>query len=227
MTTTTAPMKERLSRDAVARAAIVLADADGLDALTIRRLATGLGVTPMALYWHFTDKEALLDGVAEQLLAEVHLPADEDDVAWDLRLHEVLEAFLAGLAAHPAVAGLAKKRILLSDPGREITERVLKLLRRGGFSPEQSSQLGSFALLTMTSLVTDEPGLAIGATEEEREQGVHTRWTALQALSPKRFPHVIDSAASLTDCAASEQWLGFGMDTLMAGIRGQATSNRR
>ncbi|CAN5156942.1 hypothetical protein BH09ACT12_BH09ACT12_13870 [soil metagenome] len=217
--------KERLSRDTVARAAIDLADSEGLDALTIRRLATGLGVTPMALYWHFKDKDALLDGIAEQLLSEVHLPDDDGD-DWDGHLREVLDSLLSGLAAHPAVADLVKKRILLSDPGREITERVLMLLRRGGFSPEQSSQLGMYALLTMTSLVTGEPGLAVGTSEEEREQEVRHKWAALQALSPKRFPHVVDSAASLTDCAASEQWLGFGMDTLMAGIRGQASANR-
>ncbi len=229
MTTTTgraAAAKQRLSRDAVARAAIELADTEGLDALTIRRLATGLGVTPMALYWHFKDKDALLDGVAEQLLAEVDLLEDAGGDDWDVQLREVLESLLAGLAAHPAVADLVKKRILLSDPGREITERVLMLLRRGGFSPEQSSQLGMYALLTMTSLVTGEPGLAVGTSEETREQEVRTKWAALQALPPKRFPHVVDSAASLTDCAASEQWLGFGMETLMAGIRGQASPNR-
>jgi TetR/AcrR family tetracycline transcriptional repressor len=94
--------KERLSRDTVARAAIELVDAEGLDALTVRRLATGLGVTPMALYWHFKDKDALLDGVAEQLLSEVVLPDEDDSVAWDVQLRAALQALLAGLAAHPA-----------------------------------------------------------------------------------------------------------------------------
>ena len=49
--------------------ALKLADADGLDALTIRKLAQHLGVTPMALYWHFRSKEDLLEGVAEQVWA--------------------------------------------------------------------------------------------------------------------------------------------------------------
>lgn len=225
MPTTTkrpAPAKERLSRETVARAALELADAEGLDALTIRRLATGLGVTPMALYWHFKDKDALLDGMAEQLFSEVRLPEVVDGAGWDAELEAVLTALLAGLAAHPAVALMVKSRILTNDPGRDISERILGLLHRGGFSVEQSSQLGVFALLTMTSLVADEPGLAVGTPEEEREQEVRGKWAALQALSPKRYPVLIESAASLTDCAASDQWLGFGMDTLMAGIRGQA-----
>jgi TetR/AcrR family tetracycline transcriptional repressor len=79
-----------------------------------------------------------------------------------------------------------------------------------------------YALLFMTSLVAEEPGLAVGSADEEREQEVRAKWAALQALPPKRFPTIIESAATLTDCAASEQWLGFGLDTLMAGIRGQA-----
>ncbi|MFB9315345.1 TetR family transcriptional regulator [Nocardioides plantarum] len=214
--------KERLSRDTVARAALGLVDAEGLDALTVRRLATGLGVTPMALYWHFKDKDALLDGVAEQLLAEVALPAPDDTVTWDVQLRAALEALLAGLAAHPAVAQLVGRRILLNDPGREIAERILRLLRDGGCSPEQASQLGMYALMFMTSLVADEPGLAVGTTNDERDQEVRAKWAALQALPPKRFPTIIESAETLTDCAASEQWLGFGLDTLLAGIRGVA-----
>lgn len=220
--TTAAPAKERLSRDTVARAAIALVDAEGLDALTVRRLATGLGVTPMALYWHFKDKEALLHGVVEQLLSDVVLPTDDADAPWDIRLRAVLEALLASLAAHPAVAELVKRRMLLNDPGREIAERVLRLLRDGGCTSEQAAQLGMYALTFMTGLVADEPGLAVGTSDEQREQEVRTKWAALQALSPKRFPTIIESAATLTDCAAPEQWLGLGMDTLMAGLRGQA-----
>lgn len=214
--------RERLSRETVARAALELADAEGLEALTIRRLATGLGVTPMALYWHFKDKDALLDGMAEQLFSEVRLPEVDPDATWDDELEAVLRALLAGLAAHPAVALMVKSRILGNDPGRDISERILGLLHRGGFAVEQASQLGVLALLTMTSLVADEPGLSVGTTEEEREQEVRGKWAALQALPPKRYPVLIESAASLTDCMASDQWLGFGMDTLMTGIRGQA-----
>ena len=223
---TAASAKERLSRAAVARAAIALVDAEGLDALTVRRLATGLGVTPMALYWHFKDKDALLDGVVEQLLSEVELGDEDVTTPWDARLREALEALLAGLAAHPAAADLVKKRILLNDPGREIAERILRLLREGGCSPEQASQLGVYALLFLTSLVADEPGLAVGTPEDERDQQVRARWAALQALSPKRFPVLIDSAATLTDCDASQQWLDFGLETLMSGIRGQAPRRR-
>lgn len=213
--------KERLSRDVVTQAAVALADAEGLDALTIRRLATDLGVTPMALYWHFKDKDALLDGIAETVLAEVRRPEDASGT-WDEQLRALLDALLDALAAHPAVAELVKGRFLQNEPGCELTERVLSLLRDGGFTAERSSQLAVYALLFMVGLVTGMPGQEIGATDEEREQAVRTKWAKLQALPPQRYPRILDSADSLTDCAASDEWLSLGMDTLMAGIRGQA-----
>ncbi|GAA4711427.1 TetR/AcrR family transcriptional regulator [Nocardioides conyzicola] len=215
--------KVRLSRETVTQAAVALADTEGLEALTIRRLATDLGVTPMALYWHFKDKDALFDGIAEAVLAEVRLPEATDATApWDAELRTLLDALLGALADHPAVADLVKGRFLQNEPGRQITERVLSLLRAGGFSPEQASQLAVYALLFMVGLITGMPGQAIGSSQEERDQQVRTKWAALQALPPKTYPCILDSADSLTDCSATEQWLELGMDTLMAGIRGRA-----
>ncbi len=213
--------KERLSRSVVTAAAVALADAEGLDALTIRRLATDLGVTPMALYWHFADKDALFDGIAEAVLSEVQVP-EAGEGEWYDDLRTLLDALLDALAAHPAAAELVKGRFLENETGCELTERVLTLLRAGGFSAERSSQLAVYALLFMVGLVTGMPGQAIGATDEEREQAVRSKWAKLQALPPQRYPCLLASAETLTDCAASDQWLSLGMDTLMAGIRGQA-----
>ena len=64
-------VSEKLTRAAVLERAAKLADADGLDAVTIRRLAQELGVTPMALYWHFKNKDELLVGLVDHLLSGV------------------------------------------------------------------------------------------------------------------------------------------------------------
>src|SRR5258707_15683849 len=63
--------RTKLSRPAVVDRALALADRAGVDALTIRRLATELGVTPMALYWHFRSKEELIAGVADRIWGEI------------------------------------------------------------------------------------------------------------------------------------------------------------
>jgi TetR/AcrR family tetracycline transcriptional repressor len=60
-----------LTRDAVVEVALTMADAGGLDTLTIRRLATHFGVTPMALYWHVKNKDELLDAMGDAVFAAV------------------------------------------------------------------------------------------------------------------------------------------------------------
>ena len=215
--------KERLSRDTVTERALALADVEGIEAVTIRRLATDLGVTPMALYWHFADKERLLDGVAELVLSQVTLPPDDETRPWDERLREVLDRLLAAFAAHPAMTDVVKTRILLSEPGLEITERVLGLLRCAGFTPEQAAQKAIYALLFMVGLVTGEPGAMHGEEDEEtRDARLRGKWAALQALSPKRYPHILEASLPLTNCEDSETWRAAGMDLLLAGLRRNA-----
>src|SRR5499425_1561657 len=102
MATTQTPAAERarLSKQAVVARALALADANGLDALTIRKLAQDLGVTPMALYWHFRSKEDLLEGMAEQVWGEIEVNVDSS-VPWWTQLQGGLESLLRALRAHP------------------------------------------------------------------------------------------------------------------------------
>jgi len=74
----------RLRREHVVDEAIALLDADGLDALTMRKLATRLGVQAGALYWHFASKQALLDAMADRFLEG--FGADLPAGSWDERL---------------------------------------------------------------------------------------------------------------------------------------------
>ncbi len=64
-----------LSRAAIVDRALSIADAEGLDAVTIRRLGQELGVTPMALYWHVKNKEELLDAMGDRLFDDVVIDA--------------------------------------------------------------------------------------------------------------------------------------------------------
>lgn len=215
--------KERLSRDTVIERALTMADAEGIDAVTIRRLATDLGVTPMALYWHFEDKERLLDGVAELVLSQMTLPPDDASRPWDERLRQVLDQLLGVLAAHPSVTDVVKTRIMQSEPGLELTERVLGLLRGAGFSAEQAAQQAVYALVFIVGLVTGEPGAMPGEEDDDaREARLRRKWAALQALSPKRYPHILEAALPLTSCDDSQDWRAAGMDLLLDGMTRRA-----
>jgi len=69
-----APRRERLNRERVLRAAVALADEAGIGAVSMRRLAQELGVVPMALYKHVADKDELLDGMVDTVIAEIDPP---------------------------------------------------------------------------------------------------------------------------------------------------------
>ncbi|MET7394133.1 TetR/AcrR family transcriptional regulator C-terminal domain-containing protein [Dactylosporangium sp. NPDC005572] len=212
-------MRERLSRDAIVHRAIEVADREGVAAVTIRRLADDHGVTPMALYWHFKDKEELFDGIAERLFADVTLPL-LTGAAWHTELRAVLGAFLAAIRPHPTVADLALTRILASDAGLTIADRVLGLLRQARFSPEQAAEVGSYLLCAIITLVRSEPGPERALDEEVRDAAVREKRARLHALSPKRFPNVVASADALADCANEDSYFERGLDLLVEGTRG-------
>lgn len=200
--------------------ALALADAEGLEAVTIRRLASDHGVTPMALYWHFQDKEGLFDAIAERVLAEVRVPPDGQVTdPWHEQLRDVMAALLDQLRAHPAVADLVHTRILLSEAGLQVSERVLGLLQAAGFSPELAAQLGHHALASMIVLVSNEPGLYVGVEAEHKEQVIRSKKARLQELSPQRYPAVLASADGLFSCRDSAAYFTLGLDLFIAGVR--------
>jgi TetR/AcrR family tetracycline transcriptional repressor len=221
----TKPDRGRLDRDTVVARALALVDAEGLEALTIRRLAVDLGVTPMALYWHFRNKDELLDALVEHLLGTVTLPVlpavpavDERD--WSEQLHAALTAFAAALRPHPAIAPLTQARVLFSAPGLALAERALGLLREGGFTAEQAAQMGGYLVGAVVTLVVAEPGVSAEPDLELRDSHTRARQAALRSLSPSDYPNVIACAEPLTFCANGDAYFAQGIDLLVAGVRG-------
>jgi len=95
----TSPRRTPLSRDRVLRAAAALADRDGIGALTMRKLGQELGVEAMSLYKHVANKDEVLDGLAELVLAEFELPTD--DVGWREAMHRRASSARTALTRHP------------------------------------------------------------------------------------------------------------------------------
>src|SRR5829696_2199994 len=109
-----APQRATLTPRAVVEGALSLADAEGLEAVTIRRLAKELGVTPMALYWHFRSKDELLDGMAARIFEEVDLTVDAS-AAWQEQLRALLGSMLGVLRTRPSTAILLSTRTASSE----------------------------------------------------------------------------------------------------------------
>jgi TetR/AcrR family transcriptional regulator, tetracycline repressor protein len=203
------PSPPRLTRDALVDAGVALADREGLDAVSIRRLAGEAGVTPMALYWHVKDKDELLAALRDRLLSEVELPRPRAASAWARELRELLEALLAVLVRHPALAPLALTGLFESEPGLVLAERVYGLMEAAGFSDGESAHQGAFLLGSVVALVTAWPG---GDAHAGR---------AMPEVPADAFPLAARLAPTVGAKDPAEMHAR-GLDVLVAGLKGLA-----
>lgn len=116
-----------------------MADATGLDGVSLRKLAATFGVTPMALYRHVSDKDHLLDLMAGRLLDELDV-GTEGEAPWQDELRRLGQSFLALVAAHPAAPFLLA-RPFDSRGARRVTVKLLGILDRAGFAPRDAVRL--------------------------------------------------------------------------------------
>ena len=124
-----------LTRERIVDEAIALIDAEGANALSMRRLAVRLGTSTMSTYHHIPDKQALRDAIAERLMADLAEP--DPALPWQEALRELAWSFRSLTLAHPAVF-----QVLLDTPRPAAlgaaAESAIKRLVDGGFSSEQA-----------------------------------------------------------------------------------------
>ena len=219
------PAQKRLDRAELVGSALAVADAEGLDAVTVRRIAQLHEVTPMALYRHFADKDGLLLALTDRLLAGALPLPEPDDRPWHVQLRDVLGGFVSALRAHPNAAPLVFNGILATEPGLAITERTLELMRQGGMSAERAAETSSQILGSLVALAMATPARRPGPdpeAAEAAEAAVRAKRAMLLALSPRRYPNIVASADAFAACAEPELYFDRGIDMIVTGIRDAA-----
>ena len=207
----------RITRDTVLTAALGLIDRDGADGLSMRRLARVLGRDPMILYRHAPSKAALLDGVAETVLAQ--LEVDPTDPDWAAQLRAVARSYRALALAHPNVVPLLVTRPLatplgLRPPGTlRPLEDILALLTRAGFS-------GPDALHIYRALFGFLHGHVLNELQELVENPDETDdllRLGLHRLPIREFPLLRSLAPALASYDGASE-LERGLDILLTGL---------
>jgi AcrR family transcriptional regulator len=209
--------RTRLTRDAVVDRALRLADAVGLEALTIRKLAADLGVTPMALYWHFRSKDDLLNGLAERVWSEIDTDVDAT-APWYAQLRGLLESLLRVLRAHPSAAPLLVQSEKQNPSALRATEVTLEILRDAGFDPVYSSEIARSTLWTGLMLVMSEPGIEELAPEE-RAESQRRKQIVLATLPKVKYPRLVECAIPMTACDDPEFHYELGVSVFIAGVQ--------
>jgi AcrR family transcriptional regulator len=207
----------KITRDVVLAAALELIDRDGADALSMRRLAAALGRDPMILYRHAANKAAVLDGVAETVLAQ--LTVNPDDPDWAGQLRAVAHGYRQLALAHPRVVPLLVTRPLATPlalrPHGTLhpLEDILALLTRAGFS-------GPDALHIYRALFGFVHGHVLNELQELVEYPDETDdllRLGLHRLPIGEFPllrSLAPALASYDDATELER----GLDILLAGL---------
>ncbi|HEX4254017.1 MAG TPA: TetR/AcrR family transcriptional regulator C-terminal domain-containing protein [Streptosporangiaceae bacterium] len=216
--------RPRLTKSAVVGRALELADRDGVEALTIRRLATELGVTPMALYWHFRSKEDLLSGLSDHVWSEVDLEVDQS-ASWPDQLRVIMKSLVAVLRAHPSGAQLVLSHKKESEGSMRAAEIALGVLRGAGFDAEQASEITRSGMWTALTLVMSEPGfepdVQPGLDDAERAELLRRKRIQFAMLPIEKFPHLVECAGPFTTGDAEFHYR-FGIDLFIAGVEALA-----
>jgi AcrR family transcriptional regulator len=157
----------RLSREKVLTTAMQLADAGGIEALTMRRLGEELAVEAMSLYRHVANKEDLLNGMIDAVFAEIDLPSHSDD--WKTALRKRSVSVRSVLLRHPWATGLMDSGTRPGHATLRHHDRVIGTLRNGGFSIGLAAHAISVVDSYIYGFAVQEKGLPFKTEEETAE----------------------------------------------------------
>ncbi|MGH2733729.1 MAG: TetR/AcrR family transcriptional regulator [Actinomycetota bacterium] len=174
-----------MSRRRILEAAVRLVDDEGLEALSMRRLASELGFEAMALYRHFPNKSAIVDGIVETVWMDMALPGEGGD-PWD-RLRQLARAFRELAHRHPKVFPLLPTRAVNLPAAMRPIEFTLETFRAAGVEGEHAA----YALICLTSYIYGyslrELGRLPGQGPSESAP-----WYDPQRFPPQRFPRMVE-----------------------------------
>jgi len=180
--------RKSLSRERIVDTAIALVDAEGLDALTMRRLGAELGMDPMAVYYYVPNKAALLDAVVEAVMAEIDLGVDDPSTAPEERLMRAAQAYMEVLVRHRNALPLLLVRGPATPEALAPVEVMVGILRSGGLPPEH-------AVAGMHVLTAAVRGYAAIIANEMADPGRRDAEALVALASPEKFPHLSEAAA--------------------------------
>jgi AcrR family transcriptional regulator len=166
--------RAQLTREHVVTAAIELADRDGIESISMRRLAQELGVEAMSLYTHVRNKEDLLDGMVDAVISMIPVDASADPADWRNSLRRMALSARGVMLRHPWAPRTTETRAAPGPAGIAYINAVLRILREGGFTIALTHHalhiLGSRLLGFTQNLFDDspdpDPGVAAPLPEE-------------------------------------------------------------
>ena len=203
-----------LNRQRVVAEAVRLADREGVDGLSMRRLAGALGAGAMSLYHYVASKEELLDAMIDVVFEEIELPPDGID--WQSAMRRRAASARQVLARHSWANGLMESRTSPGPANLRHHEAVTACLRKAGFSVLMATHANWLLDSYVYGFALQEAGLPFDAAAEfaDMTEGVY-----LPQLPPDEFPYLNESAAALVAAGydPAEEFM-FGLDLILGAL---------
>jgi len=205
--------RARLNRDKVVGAAIALADASGIESLSMRKLGGELGVEAMSLYNHVSNKGDLTDAMIDGVFAEIDLPSGGTD--WRTAMRHRAISVRKVLARHPWATGLMESRTTPGPATLRHHDAVLGILREAGFSIVLAAQASSVLDSYIYGFVLQErnlPATSMGSTKLAQ--------VILARLATQDYPHVAEMTVEhvLQPGYDHDAEFEFGIDLILDGL---------
>ena len=203
-----------LTRDRVLRAAIGLADAGGIESLSMRRLGQALGVEAMSLYNHVANKDDILNGMIDIVVGEIDLASELAD--WKVAIRRTAISAHDTLVRHPWAASLVLSGSGLSMARLRLMNSILGGLREAGFSAEMTDH-GYHALDShIMGFTLWQVGMNLGSDEELKELATGF----LERISASEFPHLVEHVQQhlKEPNPEDEGEFAFGLDLILDGL---------
>jgi AcrR family transcriptional regulator len=203
-----------LSKQRVVVEAVRLADLEGVDGLSMRRLAGALGAGAMSLYHYVANKDELLDAMIDIVFEEIELPPEETD--WRVAMRRQALSARQVLARHPWAIGLMESRTSPGPANLRHREAFTACLRKAGFSVVMATHANWLLNSYVYGFALQEASLPFDTADElaDMTEGIY-----LPQLPPEEFPYLNESAAALVAAGydPAEEFI-FGLDLVLAAL---------
>jgi AcrR family transcriptional regulator len=213
------PARTPLSREAIADAALAIVDADGLDGLSMRRLAEELGTGPASLYAHVSGKSELLQLLIDRVAAETEAPAPDPE-RWQEQVKDYARRMRDALAAHRDLAGASLANIPTGPNVIRLIDGLLAILRASGL-PSQAVAYAADLLPQFVTVNAYEGSLFAQRMEREPHYFDEIK-QYFESLPDARFPNVAALVPELMHGGEGDERFEFGLDVIVRGLAAMA-----
>jgi AcrR family transcriptional regulator len=217
--------KPALSQELVVKTALEVLAKEGLEAVTMRRVAQELETGPASLYAHVANKDELAELMLDAVLAEAPIPAP-DPARWDEQVKDLVRGQIRVMVAHPGIARVAWDIAVPVTPSSlRQGEAMLALLRAGGLTLKQATFAGDALALYAKAYAYEASGWTWGDIDEAETAKRGEQMVAyMRSLPPEAFPNMLHVGKFFSAETATER-LEFALDVYLAGLKVLANKN--